>query len=63
LILGLGKFGPQSNCSFIKSKSPGQLSFGMSVLAALKKFHGIRFAVRRIVCLSGREWEAQGNRQ
>jgi hypothetical protein len=63
LILGLGKFRPQLNCPFIQGERPGNLSFSMSVLAALKKLHRICFAVGRIFCLGAREWKAHNNKQ
>ena len=61
LILGFGKLGPQLERAFIKREGARQVSFCLSVLAALKQLHRIGFTVGGIFGLRRRDLEAQGN--
>ena len=63
LILGLGKFRPQFERPFIKSQRARDVSFSMSILAALKQLHRIGFTVGGIICLGRRNLEARCDEQ
>ena len=63
LVFGFGKLGPQFQRSFIESEGPLQVSFGVSVLAALKQPHRIGFTVGWIFRLGRHQLAAQNDKQ